>query len=807
MNLTKVLLWCVSLALPAWLPAAGVLELVCSKNADDNGKGYHFQLPFTVTQDTESFSCEAVVAPAANQLHGLRMMLMLSNDPYRATASKCDYLRAGLEFFKGTSSHIVFATEEGAVQKFDNWGRWPGDKAVRIMVAYSQLAREITVTFTPSGLPEKVQKIALGEGKFTWKYFSLVSFREGSNEALRDVCQITDFKVNGQELQSAEFLNKPAGVVERTADDPALVKYLDTEVRPSLPVPGEPLFNTLDWRNYPHGNFEFAKYEIVPAADKNFPSALRMTGLKRPLAFHSVQIAARRNEIPIQKGDVIFIQFDARCLASSDESGEGLIGMGMVVDSKTWQDWGFVSGNLTREWQRFYGFAVAKSDMEVGKVRLHLFLSHRQQTVEIGGIAVLDLGQNIDVKTLPQNKITYDRPSPAWREQAQINIEKYRKGDLTVALQSADGKPLPGMPVKLEMISHAFGFGCYADDAPLLMAGPDGDRFRKEFLSLFNQAIVPVFWGPGNAENKQYGWENPECRARYQSTAAWCRQNNLMTQAHVLTWPSSMYVPPDVPALKSESAKLQQRTLGHIRDVINATKADIDVYQVLNEPCATREFIDVVGLDGVAEWFKVAKQSAPDKPMLINDNGILSRYADKQQDYEKLIAALLQKGAKIDGIGFQGHMGGSPPSPEMLWKIFDRFYNRFGKPIYITEMTIGIADEDLQAEYTADFLLAAFSHPGVISITQWGFWAGKHYDAKLALYRKNWEEKPNGAVYRKLVKEVWHTDGMGKTGVDGKFAMRAFYGDYRLIVTMPDGKTETRMIRFRAAQESLKLVY
>lgn len=793
------------------LSAAGTIELTCFKSARENGRGFHFRLPRPVTDKSAQFRCEAVIEPVQKLPdQGLRAMLMLTSDPFRAGAGREGCLLSGVEFYQGVSRHAIFRTGSGAgpelkEQKFDNWSRLPAGTPVRIEISYDGTKREITLNFTAKEGTAWKKVIPVGaEEHFQWNYFSLVSFRPSGAEALRDNCRVSGFQIDGQELQAAEFRPEPEGLVEITTDAPELTAYLNSEVRPALPVPGEPLFNTLDWKNFPCNSFEYAKYEEVAVPDRKFPSALRMTGLKRPITFHTVQIASRRNEKPIRKGDVIFLQYDARCLSSSDESGDGRIGVGLVVDGRTWQDWGFVNGDLTREWRRFYGYGVAKSDLPAGKLRVHLFLSHRFQTIEIGGIAALNLGQGIDPKTLPANRIDYVRPSQEWRRQAESNIEKYRKGDLRITLTDAEGKPLTGAPVKLEMISHAFGFGCYADDAPVLMEGADGDRFRKEFVTLFNRAIVPMFWGPGNAENGAYGWENPVCRDRYLRIAKWCHENGLTTQAHVLTWPSSMYVPPDVPALKATPEKLQQRTVAHIRDVIAANGDSLDEYQVLNEPCATREFIDAVGMDAVAGWFRAARAAAPGKPLVINDNGILSKYPDKQEDYEALIMDLLKRGAPVDGIGFQGHIGSSLPPPELLWRIFDRF-GKFGLPIHITEFTVSLEDAALQAEYTGDFLLAAFSHPAVESVTQWGFWAGKHYDPRVALFSREWKLRPNGEVYRDLVLKQWRTNVDGATGEDGVFATRAFYGDYRVTVSLPDGGEVSRSIRFRAGGPPLTI--
>ncbi len=783
------------------LSAAGELRLTCFKSSAANGRGWHLELPQPASADAD-FSCEAVIEPP-KQLkdQGLRAMLRLSADPRDAAAPGT--LLAGVEFFKGSSLHARYqALPEEAV--FDQWGRYPADAPIRVRIDFNKAAGVVKVSWSAAGQAERSREFPVKETPVNWKWFSLVSWRNSGAENLSDTCTIRDFKVNGQELQADEF----RASLETAPADPVgnrpFTAFLDRAVRPALPVPGVPFFNTLDWRNFPCNSFDYAAYQVVPVEGQPFPNALRMTGLKRPIAFHTVQIAGRRNEAPIRKGDLLFMQFSARCLQSADESGDGVVDLLLVADGASWHSLGAVKGSFGREWRTFYGYAVAKQDFDPGKVRVHLFLSHLQQTVELGGVAVLNLGQGVDPDALPRNRLAYDgRPSEEWRKKAAANIDRYRKADLTIEVADAAGKVLPGAGIRLEMTRHAFGFGCYADDAPLLVEGPEGDRFREEFLRYFNMAIVPMFWGPGNAENKRWGWENPASRQRYLATAEWCAKNGLATQAHVLVWPSSMYAPPDVPALKGDPAKLQARILEHIASVIRANGGNIGQYQVLNEPCGTMEFSNVVGPAGVAEWFKSARRLAPGKPLLINDNGILSRFSEKQAQYETLIADLLAAGAPIDAIGFQGHIGSELPGPELLWRVFDRFA-RFGKPIQITEFTVGLKDEALQGEYTADFLTAAFAHPALSAVTTWGLWAGKHYSETCAYLRRDWSAKPNAEAYRRLVLGEWMTRVKTTSSPDGSCRVRGFLGDYQLEVTA-NGKTIRREFRLQPGDNRLQV--
>jgi hypothetical protein len=75
-------------------------------------------------------------------------------------------------------------------------------------------------------------------------------------------------------------------------------------------------------------------------------------------------------------------------------------------------------------------------------------------------------------------------------------------------------------------------------------------------------------------------------------------------------------------------------------------------------------------------------------------------------------------------MGMQGHMGASPtgiPSIQAALQCYSYAFPDLN--IRVTEFTVDTDDEDLQADYTRDFYTMLFSHPEVVSVQFWGFWA------------------------------------------------------------------------------------
>ena len=124
-----------------------------------------------------------------------------------------------------------------------------------------------------------------------------------------------------------------------------------------------------------------------------------------------------------------------------------------------------------------------------------------------------------------------------------------------------------------------------------------------------------------------------------------------------------------------------------------------------------------------------------------------------------------------------------------MLEILDRF-GKLGPEIEVTEFDTDITDEQLQADFTRDFMTTLFSHPRVKGILMWGFWEGRHWRPNGAMVRKDWSLKPNGEAWIDLVQKQWTTAAQGRSGPDGAFKVRGYLGDYE-ITALSAGKSKT----------------
>ncbi len=478
---------------------------------------------------------------------------------------------------------------------------------------------------------------------------------------------------------------------------------------------------------------------------------------------------------PVRANDVILATFWMRTISSTH--GYGLATF--VVEENVAPDY-FKPATLTAvaaaEWKRFQVPFVMPKDYATAPTNipynLSFWVTFDPQTIEIGGISVENYGPG---KTLTELGFTYEgrEPDAPWRKAAAERIEKYRKSDIIVVVKDDQGRPVKGAAVKVNMKRHAFGFGTAVSGGTLR----ENARYAEEILKNFNKVVIEndlkwPFWESWGRDNADYALN-------------WLAANGIsMVRGHNVIWPDKNNLPGDVVDMLTaepvDEEALRNRISDHISQIMAFTKGRVTEWDVLNEPYTSHDVQDVLGNEEMAAWFQKARQIDPDVGLYINDFSILSSGGwdlQHQNAYYDTIQYILDHSGPIDGIGLQSHFNVNVTPPARVLEILDRFA-AFGKDLQVTEFDVDIADEQIQADYTRDFLTAAFSHPAVKGFLMWGFWAGAHWLPRGAMFTLDWQERENYRVWRDLVYNQWWTNAEGLTGDDGIFRARGFLGDY-----------------------------
>ncbi len=428
----------------------------------------------------------------------------------------------------------------------------------------------------------------------------------------------------------------------------------------------------------------------------------------------------------------------------------------------------------------------------------------KPQTLQLAGVKLLYYGTKIKVDELPRAGETYAGRDngAAWRTEAQNRINDIRKGDFVIQVKDANGLPVVDADISVEQLQHAFQFGSAVALWRLVSQTTEDKIYQQKFLDLFNAG------GPENALKWQ-PWIGDWGSSRFGRSMAlqglrWMKKNEVPARGHVMVWPGWSNLPGLVSRHKDKPEPIPGIILNHIKDISGPTREYVYEWDVLNEPYANHDLMDIFGRQIMVDWFKTTRQHNPSARLYLNDYGILSgggMNAAHQDHYEETSRFLLRNKAPLGGLGFQGHFRMPLTPPRMVLRLLDR-YAKLKLPIKITEFDVDVADESIQADYTRDFLYAAFSHPSVSGIQLWGFWEKQHWRPNAALYRANWEEKPNGVVFRELTQNKWWTLAKGVSSKAGSFSGRGFYGTYRVMISI-DGNQSKSM--FKLEQDGQKL--
>lgn len=528
-----------------------------------------------------------------------------------------------------------------------------------------------------------------------------------------------------------------------------------------------------------------ATMQQIAVVDMPFKEALRVEVKSGSAQAWDAQIIASTT-LDVKAGDALLMTMFVRGSSSVNETGE--VNAAAYVQRSSGDFYKVVSAalNAGSNWRQILVPVKAEVSIPAGQHQLVIHLAYYAQTIDIGGIELLNYRNTIQVEQLPRTKIEYagQEADAPWRAEAAARIDQLRKADLQVKVVDRTGAAVSGADVRVRMTRHEFGFGSAVAADGINATGQDGNIYRWFIPHLFNKVVL-------ENDLKWPQWEANRNKAM--NALAWLREAGIdRVRGHNLVWPSWQYMPPDVQRLSGTPDALRARVLNHIAEEAGATKGQLVEWDVLNEPYTNTNLQQNLGDQEMAAWFQAAAKADPTPILYINDYSILSAGGlDRahQDGYFSTIRKLIDWGAPLGGIGMQGHFGAQLTSVPRVWQILDRFAT-FGKPIQITEFDIDLGDEEVQGAYQRDFMTAVFAHPSISGFVMWGFWEGRHWKPRAAMLRKDWTLKPNGAAYVDLVFGEWWTDVRGRTGDEGNFAVRGFKGAYLVDVTS-GGVTKT----------------
>jgi GH35 family endo-1,4-beta-xylanase len=458
--------------------------------------------------------------------------------------------------------------------------------------------------------------------------------------------------------------------------------------------------------------------------------------------------------------------------------------------------------HISFEWTKYnIPFVCPYSFADISQVQLCLRMGYGVQGFHIADLRVTNYKQTRKMESLVSSFRAGDyegcEEGAEWRQHAFERIKEHRMGLLEVVVKDSEGRAIKNANVAIRMKKHTFGFGTAVTGRLLAQSkangivgggygGEDDGSYRMNVKGLFNRVVF-------ENDMKWKQWITAHCadgscdykRSYIDASIDWLQKNGIEIRGHTLLWGSWKYVPNEVAILQKDPIRLSQKVLDHVETITRTLGPFIAEWDVINEPTTSCEILELLGPSLCAQVLHTTQQISPHAKLYINDFPNPSM-PNLLPSAIKLIHQLTKDyNAPLHGYGIQAHIGTTPWSICWLLNSLQQLETTFPHlDIQITEYDTSITDEELDANYLRDFMVAVFSVKNVKGFMTWGFWDGAHWNNKAPFFRKDWSEKAALRIFKDLVFNQWWTNEEGRTDGEGRFGVRGYCGEYDVCVTV-----------------------
>lgn len=292
------------------------------------------------------------------------------------------------------------------------------------------------------------------------------------------------------------------------------------------------------------------------------------------------------------------------------------------------------------------------------------------------------------------------------------------------------GAACAGGPAACTVGELAEQLGVYVGAA--FVQGNDEPEFRTTLVEHFNSTTAPLYWESTQRAPGSFDFAIPD------EVVDLAAANGLRVRGHPLVW-GRLGLPAYV---REEDSPDDMRAMlrAHLTAVLERYRGRIVQYDAVNEPITFlgadegtggldgNVFYRLLGPTWVREVLDLVHEIDPDAELFVNDFGVMSP-GPKQERFFALIRELVESGAPIHGVGFQGHvrppfLRDYDPTEQETADAIGRFA-ALGLRVEITEIDVTIDPTtpgalEGQAETYRSLARACFTTPGCDGITTWG---------------------------------------------------------------------------------------
>ncbi|MBQ8509462.1 MAG: endo-1,4-beta-xylanase [Clostridia bacterium] len=402
------------------------------------------------------------------------------------------------------------------------------------------------------------------------------------------------------------------------------------------------------------------------------------------------------------------------------------------------------------------------------------------------------------------NLTKYRETFASLRPQIDADIEAYRKADATIRVVGGDGKAVPGAKIKLRQDTHEFNFGCNC--VKLGSLGVDNERYEMALARLFNLVTTtfclsviepnPGEWRFAEGSKEIFRRPPPDRVVKFaHKYGLRLKGQPLLAGSWFPEWAKD-FSQDEVRALYTD----------YFRRVAERYGSTFDIFDIVNEAFLHTKFPLYTEDCTYVDWaFEEAAKLFPAHTVMELNEATDINYGKGAQRYFNLVSRILEKGIRLDSVGFQfhqftenagrKHINGEYLALEEIYQTYRRF-NELGVPLYITEVTVPsnytalsrAEGEAIQAEVVDTLYRLWFSIPNMTGINYWNLSDGVNWlregDCLGCLTDENVYEKPAYHALYQLLNREWKTKALLESDDGGQASLRGFKGGYTGTVTV-----------------------
>jgi hypothetical protein len=355
-----------------------------------------------------------------------------------------------------------------------------------------------------------------------------------------------------------------------------------------------------------------------------FTIARRFAIAERPNHPAHVNLSLR-NTVPLKRGDYLLVTYYARGKKRPERVDDG---RGALVQP-------FIKGpgtnnhvtnyhNITEiheEWDRYWFKRADPLDRDyaVGELELLFMVGNKAQDVEIGGLALMAFPAGSDATKLPRRTWTYaGREADApWRKEAAARIDKVRKSNLVVNVVDAAGKPVPMRRCESRRKNMASSLARQSPAQPF--SGRIEPRRRMSSVTDDSGKVLQCSGDGERLEVEVVRRRAVQSSSRRKPRDAALAQRARLLAARPCSGVAELASHARCPAAVAQGnrarpggqEKLRAAVREHVTDTVTRYKGLIDDWDVTNETEGNRDYMDLLGIDEMTEWYKLARAADP----------------------------------------------------------------------------------------------------------------------------------------------------------------------------------------------------